>query len=154
MIGNMLLPIRGRFTKFIHPNRNIRLSGCYVDSLTVQTYFADLVQLYTTIKNLDLVSHLSLHVVLLEHDRYNGSDLVQNMNLDLHVVDVLDCILVINIIQTTSFVSLKYKWIMMEQHGRVDLFILLLCNILLTYSLNLSNLHYGFQWMSILSLFP
>src|SRR6185436_20264802 len=97
MIGNMLLPIRGRFTKFIHPNRNIRLSGCYVDSLTVQTYFADLVQLYITIKNLDLVSHLSLHVVLLEYDRYNGSDLVQNMILDLHVVDVLDCILVINI---------------------------------------------------------
>ena len=104
MIGNMLLPIRGRFTKFIHPNRNIRLSGCYVDSLTVQTYFADLVQLILPSKNLDLVSHLSL--VLQDPDRYNGSDLVQNMSLDLHVVDVLDCILVINIVQTIPFVSL------------------------------------------------
>jgi hypothetical protein len=42
----------------------------------------------------------------MDYDRYNGSDLVQNMILDLHVVDVLDCILVINIGQTTSFVSL------------------------------------------------
>ena len=61
---------------------------------------------YITIKNLDLESHLSLNLVLLAHDRYNGSDLVKNMILDLHVVDVLDCILVINIGQTTSSVSL------------------------------------------------
>jgi len=104
MIGNMLLPIRGRFTKFIHPNRNIRMSGCYV--VYGSNLFCRSSPTHITIKNLDLVSHLSLPVVLLDYDRYNGSDLVQNMILDLHVVDVLDCILVINIGQMTSFVSL------------------------------------------------
>lgn len=53
---------------------------------------------YITIKNLNLESHLSLNLVLLAHDRYNGSCLVKNM--------ILDCILVINIGQTTSSVSL------------------------------------------------
>ena len=71
----------------------------------VQTYFAELVQLIYHQKFGFGVSS-SLHVMLLDHDRYNGSDLVQNMILDLHVVDVLDCILVIIIGQTTSFVSL------------------------------------------------
>ena len=46
-----------------------------------------------TIKNLDLVSHLGLHVDLLVDDRCIDSDLVRNKILNLHALDVLDCIL-------------------------------------------------------------